>query len=233
MSLASVLDDVARDLRAAADPEEATGMSAYMKNQFPFLGVKTPTRRAIQKPLIEASAGADAGELLDVARRCWDEEQREFQYVGADLLRKRAGILEPGDLHAVEALITTKSWWDTVDSLAAWTVGPMVRHHPLLADIMDGWIDGERWVARTAILHQLSFKHDTDEQRLFDYCRRRAGDTDFFIRKAIGWAMRQYARVAPDDVRAFVEAHDSVLSSLSKREALKHLGPTPAERSSP
>ena len=103
-------------------------------------------------------------------------------------------------------------------------MGTLVKTHSELAATMDRWIDDPNiWVARTAILHQLRYKHDLDEARLFRYCERRASDTEFFIRKALGWALRDYARVAPDAVRQFVESHEDELSGLTKREAMKHL----------
>jgi 3-methyladenine DNA glycosylase AlkD len=121
-------------------------------------------------------------------------------------------------------LIVTRSWWDTVDALAAHLVGSLVRRHPGLVSTMDEWIDDDNlWVIRTALLHQLTYREATDHVRLFDYCLRQAHHRDFFIRKAIGWALRSYARTAPDDVRRFVGRHEPVLAPLSVREALKHL----------
>jgi len=132
--------------------------------------------------------------------------------------------LDPSHLPDVEHFIVAESWWDTVDSLAAWTVGPMVAAYPELVAVMDLWIDDDNmWLNRTAIIHQLGYKNTTDAERLFRYCRRRADHRDFFVRKAIGWALRQHARVDPDAVRSFVAEHDAELSGLSKREALKHL----------
>src|SRR5262249_25589456 len=130
----------------------------------------------------------------------------------------------PTLLPTVAELITTKSWWDTVDTLASDTVGPMVRNHPELLSTMDEWVrDDNLWIARTAILHQLSYKEDTDADRLFRYCLAQAGHRDFFIRKAIGWALRQYAHTNPEAVRAFLAGHGDLLSPLSVREAGKHL----------
>ena len=143
--------------------------------------------------------------------------------MATDVLRKTAANLGPGSLPRIRKLIETNSWWDTVDSVAAWTVGPLVFNNPQLASDMDDWIDDENiWVARTAILHQLSFKESTDAARLFAYAQIRATDTEFFIRKAIGWALRQFARVEPDSVREFVAANPQ-LSGLTRREAMKHL----------
>ncbi|HSL73245.1 MAG TPA: DNA alkylation repair protein [Ilumatobacteraceae bacterium] len=210
------------ELEAVAEPESAPAMAAYMQHHFQFLGVKTPQRRAAVKPTMTQARAATGDELCDFVRECWEQPEREFQYVGADLLRANVKRLESRHLAEVEDLIVTKAWWDTVDALAAWSVGPLVRADPALVAVMDQWIDDDDiWLARTAILHQLHFGPDTDADRLFDYARRRAGDTEFFIRKAIGWALRQYARTDPEAVRALVAAHD--FSGLTRREALKHL----------
>ncbi len=222
-------------LIAVADPSRAEGMKAYMNDIAPFLGVSTPDRRRTQRALtnwVRTTATNTAVDvLLDFADACWAEPEREFQYAATDLLRvaatKRGGtMLGPEHLPRIEQLLRTKPWWDTIDSLAAWTVGPMVQAHPVLVSTMDEWIeDDDRWIARTAILHQLSYGRATDSERLFRYADRRAADSEFFIRKALGWALRQYARVSPDEVRSFVQARDDQLSGLTRREALKHLDP--------
>ncbi len=223
-STATRIDRLRRALEAVAEPDRAEPMAAYMKEQFPFLGVQAGPRREAQRPLLNDLRGAPASDLLAFARACWDEPEREFQYAACDALRKHVATLGPGDLPAIRTLIETRSWWDTVDSLAAHTVGPLVAAHPGLASVMDRWIeDDDLWVARTAILHQLGYKDRTDADRLFAYVDRRAADTDFFIRKALGWALRQYARIDPDAVRAHVEANADRLSGLTRREALKHL----------
>ncbi|MEZ5377044.1 MAG: DNA alkylation repair protein [Acidimicrobiales bacterium] len=223
-TLLARLPELRDDFEAVADPVRAVEMAAYMKGHFEFLGLPAAVRRSAQKPVLNASARASNSELLAFADACWDEDEREFQYTAADVLRKRAGALEPADLARVRALIVTKSWWDTVDSLAVHVVGALVKAHPDLGDEMDAWIgDDDLWVARTAMLHQLMWKDHTDADRLFAYARRKAGHPDFFMRKAIGWALRQYARTDPDAVRAFVEDLGDTLSPLSRREALKHL----------
>ncbi len=202
-------------------------MAAYMKNHFAFLGVRSPAARAASKPTVAAGKHADADELIAFADRCWKQPEREFQYVGCLVLRKWNSTLEPEHIEDLERLITTKSWWDTVDSLAPWSVGRLVFRNRELAEVMDQWINSENiWLARTAIIHQLSFKEDTDADRLFHYAETRAEDSEFFIRKAIGWALRQHARQDPERVRAFVAANEDRLSGLSKREALKHIGAT-------
>jgi 3-methyladenine DNA glycosylase AlkD len=223
-TLLELLPQLRADLSSAADPDRAPGMQAYMKGVAPFLGVSAPHRRGVQRPLLLSARSRSADELLDFADACWDQPEREFQYVAVDLLRKGVGGLRSSDLGRITHLLRTKPWWDTIDPLAAWVVGPLVLADPALVNVMDAWINDDNfWVARTAILHQLSFAARTDAARLFGYTDQRAADTEFFVRKALGWALRQYARVAPNEVRSYVESRGSVLSGLTRREALKHL----------
>ena len=197
-------------------------MSAYMRDQFPFLGIASQERRRLAAPIAEQVVTED--ELEAFALASWKLPEREYQYVGTDAVCRSPETLSAEFIDTAEYLITQKSWWDTVDPLASHLVGGLVASHPRLASQMDEWIDSDNiWLARTAILHQLGFKEDTDSERLFAYCAARAEHKEFFIRKAIGWALRQHGRIEPDAVRAFVAEHESRLSGLSKREALKHL----------
>jgi 3-methyladenine DNA glycosylase AlkD len=218
------ITDLRAALEALADPADVEPMEAYMKDQFRFMGVRSAGVRTAAKPFLAAARGVDGDGVIAFVHECWAQPEREFQYVGALFTRRHVRELDPSHLPDVEHFIVTKSWWDTVDSLAAWTVGPLVAANPELVAVMDQWIADENlWLARTAILHQLGYKDDTDAERLFRYAELQAGHTDFFIRKAIGWALRQHARVDPDAVRRFVADHEEQLSGLSKREALKHL----------
>ena len=211
-------------LAAIANSERAPIMAAYMKGHFAFYGVQAGERRAAVRPLTAELRLASADELVAAAEALFDQEHRELHYTACDLLRRWVAHLGTTDLGAICALIETHSWWDTVDAPAAHVVGPIVRaDRSNLAPVMDRWIDESLWVARSAILHQLTYKADTDEQQLFRHVVRRAGDKEFFIRKALGWALRQHARVRPDAGRAFVEQHREELSGLTIREATKHL----------
>lgn len=128
-------------------------------------------------------------------------------------------------LSVVHRLITTVPWWDTVDALAVHVVGPLVAADPALAATMDAWIaDDDLWVARAALLHQLRYRERTDTERLFAYCLRRSGHPDFFVRKAIGWALREYAKTDPDAVREFLARERGRFAPLTVREALKNIG---------
>jgi 3-methyladenine DNA glycosylase AlkD len=211
-------------LRPAADPERAGPMRAYMRGQFAYLGIPSPKLKqliramAVPKPLSEK-------QLRETALKLWRLPEREFQYVAVALLRRDAKLCGPGFLATARDLIVAKSWWDTVDELAVHVVGVLVRQHPELVSTMDEWLTGDNlWLSRTAILHQNGWKTQTDPQRLFRYCVTQAGHPDFFIRKAIGWALRDYAWTEPEAVRQFVAANAEVLSGLSKREALKNIG---------
>ncbi|MCP4086365.1 MAG: DNA alkylation repair protein [Actinomycetia bacterium] len=210
-------------LPAASDPERSAGMTAYMKDQFGFFGIKADERRRLQR---EAWSGLDhptPGELEGILRALWTGPEREYQYAACDLLRSRAGVCPPAFLSVVEDLVLTDSWWDTVDTLAAHSAGRLVRDHGLGAE-MDRWCEsGEPWLERGALIHQLGWKADTDTDRLAHYCRAHAASTWFFHRKAIGWALREYAKTDPDWVRTFVDGMGAELSGLSRREATKYL----------
>lgn len=223
-ALGDALAGLRADLEAIADPQRAVDAASYMKNRFRFLGIPMASVRSTARPVFTAGKGAPAPEILDAVDALWREPEREFQYVGVELLRRRRRVLGADDLGRVEHLIRTKSWWDTVDALATHVVGGLVADHPELVATMDRWVDDDDiWIARTAILHQLNYGASTDARRLFAYVDARCADTEFFIRKACGWALRQYAREQPDAVRAYVADRGDRLSGLTRREALKHL----------
>lgn len=211
---------------AAADPDRAASMRAYMKDIAPFLGLTTPVRRGLSRTVLLDTARPDEKDCAALALRCWRLPEREYQYFAVDYLRRHVGRLSSGFLPVARHLVSTVSWWDTVDALAAHVVGGLVAADPRLRADMDAWIeDDDLWVARTALLHQLRYKEATDTGRLFAYCARQAGHPDFFIRKAIGWCLREYAKTDPGAVRDFVAAERAHLAPLSVREALKNIGP--------
>jgi len=208
-------------LAGAADPDRAPAMAAYTRDRFCFLGIPTPVQRRLATTAWRSLPVPDEADVVAVTAACWAGPEREYQYVGCDYAARHVGRCGDGFLDHARFLVTTKSWWDTVDALAANVVGPLVRAHPSLVVAMDAWVDDDDpWLARTAILHQLRAKADTDVARLFGYCTRRAADREFFIRKAIGWALREYSKTDAAAVRQFVTDHPE-LSPLSAREALK------------
>ena len=218
-----VLVRLTESFAAHGDPERGALMAAYMRNQFDFAGIGSPERRRLAKEALAGLRAPTEREVGALARKCWAKPEREFQLFATDVVLPRAKHCSPDFLATLRFLVTHKSWWDTVDRLAQ-AVGQLVLAHPELAADMDEWIDDDDfWVARVAIIHQLGFRARTDTDRLFGYCARRARDDEFFIRKAIGWALRQYARTDAAAVRAFVAAHPE-LSGLSRREALRWIG---------
>lgn len=207
-----------------ADPEWASRAQAYIRNVAPFLGLPTPLRRQLSRTVLAGLPRPDATDCAAIALRCWELPEREYAYFAVDYLRRHVTRLPSDFLPVVRHLVTTVSWWDTVDALAAHVVGGLVAADPELRTEMDAWVEDEDlWVARTALLHQLRYKDATDTERLFGYCVRQSGHPDFFIRKAIGWCLREYAKTDPDAVRGFVERERGRLAPLSVREALKNL----------
>ncbi len=211
-------------LVAHADPERAAPMAAYMKGRFPFLGIGAVERRRLLGEFLDRNGGrpdADAARIL--ARLFWREPEREFHYVGQELLGFRVGALGPADLPLIEHLVTTNAWWDTVDFLAATIAGSILRRHrEALAPACEEWLDsGDLWLQWTAILCQLKWKDETDLVILERVIDRTRHSPEFFLQKAIGWALREFARTDPAWVREFLERTE--LSPLSRREASKHL----------
>lgn len=222
----TVLERLTATYAAAADPLRAGEMRAYMKDIAPFLGLTTPDRRVLSRRVLDGTPRPDEADCTAVALRCWRLPEREYQYFAVDYLRRHVRRLSSGFLPVARHLVSTVPWWDTVDALAAHVVGGLVAADPKLKADMDGWIeDDDLWVARTALLHQLRYKDTTDTDRLFGYCVRQSAHPDFFIRKAIGWCLREYAKTDPQAVRDFVADERDRLSPLSVREALKNVGP--------
>lgn len=218
-------EQVCRALLALADPQRAPAMQAYMRGQFEFFGIPTLVRRQAVAALVRPRQ--TAGELLANAKALWAMPERECQYVAVDLLARQHRTLGMGDIPAILDLVQTKSWWDSVDGLAG-VVGDVV-HAARIADTsaqraMDAALRHDNlWVRRIAMLHQLGWRGDTDRERLFCYALSLAGEADFFIRKAIGWALRDFARHEPRVVVDFLNGAGRGLSPLSRREAGKHL----------
>lgn len=217
----ALTEAVVAELRRAAVPADAAPMEAYLKGIQPFLGVKRPARKPAEQLLKRSKL--DAATLVSVAEELWDLPFREGRYCALTLLRRR-DLVGLQHLPLYERLVREGAWWDLVDELASHLVGPVLLAVGRL-DVLDGWIDDEDlWIRRTALIAQLRSKERTDWDRLQRYCLARADETDFFIRKAIGWSLRQYARTAPERVRTFLDAHGDALSGLSYREAARALG---------
>lgn len=221
---AEVMERLSRTYEGARDPQRAVPMSAYMRDQFPFLGIPAPTQKTLAREVLAGLGRPAEPDLVAVALACWARPEREYQYFACGWLRRHARACSAAFIDTARHLIVTRSWWDTVDTLAVHLVGTLVAHHPQLVEHTDAWLhDDDRWLVRAALLHQLTYQEATDATRLFRYCAAQAAHPDFFVRKAIGWALREYARTDPAAVRAFVTTHHSRLANLTVREALRNL----------
>ena len=201
-------------------------MKAYMLDQFAFLGIRAGPRRDALKGLMKFTGSAD--ELLALAEALWRLPEREFRYAAIDLLAKHHKRLDVSALPRILQLVQTDPWWDTVDGLAGVVGDILLRAKASQPDVqrhMDAClVHPHLWVRRVAMLHQLGWREQTDPERLLRYALTLAPEKDFFIRKAIGWALRDHARTQPDAVRDFLARHADQLSGLTRREAGKHLG---------
>ena len=209
-------------------PSFAVGQQRYMKSTMPFHGVRTPEARALVRSEVSAHPLPDRATWEATIRELWDgAEFREERYAAtfATGHRRCRPFQDPDAVPLYEHMVVTGAWWDHVDTIAAHLIGPIQRsHRPALDDTMRAWaVDADRWRRRTAIIHQLGAKGATDPHLLTEVIVPNLADRDFFIRKAIGWALREYAWTEPDWVRRFVAIHADSMSPLSRREAMKHL----------
>jgi 3-methyladenine DNA glycosylase AlkD len=206
-----------------ANAENAAAMRAYMRNRFDYLGIPTPARRAALKLLIRSFVPADTPSLRAAAQALWQMPEREYQYAAVDLLTHHAGALALSDLDWLIELAQQKSWWDTVDALVK-VIGKIVRTEGARGQRqMDRAVCAENfWVRRIAMLHQLGWRGDTDTVRLFRYADMLAAEKEFFIRKAVGWALRDYAWHDWRAVQKYLKTASTRLSPLTCREAMKN-----------
>lgn len=219
-------------LAGAGDPERAAGQQAYMKSALPFHGIASPDLRRLVDPLLREQAPTDRAVWEATVRELWDgATHREQRYAALALARHRSarGWQDPAVLDLYRHLVVTGAWWDLVDETATQLVGPVLLAHPgEVTPVIETWaVDADLWVRRTAILSQLKHKDATDTA-LLEHCvvanleGSRHG-REFFIRKAIGWALREQARTDPGWVVDLLDRHADRLSGLSRREAAKHL----------
>jgi 3-methyladenine DNA glycosylase AlkD len=215
---------LARDaFRAHGDPDTALGQMAYMRNQFEFFGLKMPQWMSLTKA-IQAQWGIPEGEdLKTLARLCFADDHREMHYFALETVQKALKKQPAEFIEFLEELILSRSWWDSVDWLNK-LVGLHFRRYPaLIRPVTERWLEsGNIWLQRVSLIFQLTYKDKTDADLLFGYVRRLSASPEFFIQKAAGWALRQYAKTAPDAVVDFVQK--TRLAPLTKREALKIVG---------
>ena len=223
-----MIERLRAELAAAADPLKAAGMQAYMKSATPYRGVNLPQVRAISRGVFDAMP-ATCDEWRETVLELWrGARYREERYAALMLARSKRhrDCLTPDSMPMLEEMVVTGAWWDYVDEIAG-LAGDLLRKHPTqIRPRMRAWsTDVNMWKRRVSIICQLSFKRETDLELLYANIEPNLSDREFFIRKAIGWALRQYAWTDPKEVARYVRAHDSQLSGLSRREALKNILP--------
>jgi 3-methyladenine DNA glycosylase AlkD len=222
-----LVSKVRHALAEAADPTKAAAMQAYMKSSMPYRGVSAPVLKRLCREAFAAHRLATADEWERVVLELWRHAAfREERYAAVLLTQARLyrEFLTLSSLPMLEEMIVTGAWWDFVDTLAGNNLGDILRAAPRrMKPLMRRWArDADMWKRRSAILCQLTFKRDTDLELLYDCIEPNLSHKDFFIRKAIGWELRQYAWTDPKEVRRYVKANTDRLSSLSVREALKN-----------
>lgn len=221
----TLIPEIRSGLAAAGDAERAKAQQAYMKSAMPYAGVLTPEMRKIVRALVRTHPIETRDAWHDTVMTLWREANvREERYAATEIAAHRAYAgyaLDPASLTMYEEMIVTGAWWDHVDAVATVLVGPLL---PGVTSTMRAWsTDADMWKRRTSIICQVGRGADVDTRLLADAITANIAEKDFFLRKAIGWGLRQHARVDPHWVRAFVGAHPE-LSGLSRREALRHLG---------
>lgn len=206
--------------------QEAVKMSQYMRNKFSYFGLRAPQMRAVTKSHLTKNGYPEETEIPVCIQQLFEENQRELQIVALSLMDfklKQYHALE--DIEVIEYMISTKSWWDTVDYIASNHVGIyMIKYPEQIQRYIEKWLNSDNiWLKRTAILFQLKYKTQTDFELMKEIMKRCFGTNEFFINKAIGWALREYSKVNKVGVLSFVDTYNEQLSNLSKREALKYL----------
>lgn len=216
---------VSRRLRAVAVPGNVASMQAYLKTSMPFYGVANPARVPIFREMNHRFPPANRRQYEAAVRALWKLPHREEKYAAIEYAAGHEPFIAPASSALYEKLVREGAWWDIVDFLAANIISPLyLRHRTVLRPTINRWInDGHLWVRRAAILAHLRHKEQTDRRQLFAHCQRRPGEKEFFIRKAIGWALRQYSYANPQGVKQFLLDNREKLSGLSFREGAKVL----------
>ena len=203
------------------NPLKAAQMKAYMKGQFDYYGIPSPARKQLIREHKNEQGFLPDANKLELVKMCWKQQQREWQYFAMDMLGYSVKQEEKSIIRLYEYLIIHKSWWDTIDFIAVNLVGPYFKKYPeAIVPKTTEWLDsGNIWLQRTCLLFQLKYKTTLDTELLESFIGQLSSSKEFFIRKAIGWVLREYSKTNPAYVKEFVKTHE--LSGLSQREALK------------
>jgi 3-methyladenine DNA glycosylase AlkD len=225
--MSAELNEIRAAFAAAANAEKAAGMSKYMRNLFVYFGLSNPERKAIETPILKKWLTDKHLDWQTLVKSLWDSTERELHYTALALAQAKIKEMPiPAGLELCEWLAVRHSWWDSIDVIAPHLVGQLLRVATAeeREAILSRWlISGNIWLQRICLIYQLTYKQATDTDILTRNIFYLCDSKEFFIQKAIGWALRQYARVNPDWVREFVLQNHDNLAALSRREAVKHL----------
>lgn len=219
----SYLIPITKQFKQNAHAATAAGAKAYLLNQFEFFGMYTPQRRLLCKAHYRDHPVKDLKELEAIVKECFTLDQREYQYFGIELFAFHKKLWQDSSIKLIEHCIVTRSWWDSVDHIASEWLGLFFKMFPGKTEpVTSKWNrSGNMWLQRSSIMFQKAYKKDTNTELLSKYILHHKGSKEFFIQKAIGWALREYSKTDPAWVQAFVK--NNKLSPLSEREALKRL----------
>lgn len=212
-------------LTEKANSSNAKSMKAYMLNQFDFFGVKTPERRAISNAIFKQYKIESIAVLEAIVKELWAFKEREMHYIAIECLAYHKKLWQASTIQLIEELIITKSWWDCVDAVASFVLTTYFKNFPhLMEPTTQKWNNTDNiWLQRSSIMFQKAFKQKTNTVLLEKYIINLAASKEFFIQKAIGWALREYGKTNPNWVKDFVNKHEAILSTLSKKEAIRRL----------
>lgn len=213
-------------LAEQANPDKAARMQAYMKTEMPFYGVQKPGLIPVLRHVVKNFPPSTRAEYERLVLALWRLPHREEKYIAQRVAVKHRQFMVPASLSLYRRFVVEGAWWDFVDEASTHMVRELVLEFPLeVWPRVDTWIDADdMWLRRSAIICQVGAKERTDADRLFSFCEQRAFEKEFFIRKAIGWSLREYAKTDAAAVAAFATSHREDLSGLSYREATKHIG---------
>ena len=220
-----IINYIRQALQDQANLAQAPAMQAYMKSEMPYRGVKSAVQKQIQSAALKAYPVEGFADYISVIDTLWDAEYREERYAAIGVARRVKKFQTLEALPIYRMMIETGAWWDYVDSIAADLIGAILQRYPYeMKPELRAWIDDDHlWIRRSALLAQLRFKAETDERMLFEFCEKRLDESSFWIRKAVGWALREYSKTAPDAVRAFFQRYQERMSGVTKREVVKYI----------
>ncbi len=200
---------------------DAAFSKKYLRNQFEFYGIMAPARKVLFRNFLKEHGSPSPGDTIVICRELYDQPQREFHYFAMELAYRNIKKLNQEGIKLFEYMIVTHAWWDTVDYIAVNLVGRFFTMFPeLINSVSSKWMDsGNIWLQRSCILFQLKYKRQTDLKLLYSFIEKLKNSKEFFIQKAIGWFLREYSKINPDEVIRFVGAVE--LKPLSRREALR------------